>query len=364
MNKLYTALLALFFLLGCSDESVTLTAQAVPSIRVSVESDRLPSTLLQGATLEGERYVFIPHQSYLREVRWYLDGALVNTEYSKPWDYQRPFRTANLTDGSHTITARLRYKRGGRVWRQISEATFMVANETSTPDPMPVGDLPGWAQIFTDDFNTPATEGEFLAKYPKWDAYPRVWRDTSKKGTYSPEIVSVSGGVLRKRLHTSNGVIKVAALEPILPSGSKNQLYGRYSVRFRADAVAGYKLAWLLWPQSEVWPRDGEIDFPEGNLDGRIEAYMHHQNGTWGGDQAAFSTSATFPAWHIATTEWSQDLCVFYLDGKEIGRTTTRVPNTPMRWVIQTETALNGVTPAPSASATVEIDWVAVWKRN
>lgn len=375
MNKLYGALVALFFLGGCSDESITLTTQAVPSIRVSVESDRSPSTLLQGATLEGNRYVFIPHKTYLREVRWFLNGTAINVEKYKPWDYKRPFRTTNVANGSHTITAKLKYVNGSNVWRQTSKATFTVDNVAPAPDPvldptpvgnatpMPVGNLPGWTQIFTDDFITPSPEGEFLTHYPNWKAYLKGWRDTSKNGTYDPAIVSVRDGILRKRLHTDNGVIKVAAILPRLP-GDDDQLYGRYSIRFRADPVAGYKVAWLLWPESEVWPRDGEIDFPEGNLNGRIHAFMHHQNGTWGGDQAAFSTTATFPRWHIATTEWSKDLCVFYLDGVEIGRSTQRVPNTPMRWVIQTETALNGVTPDPRASGFVEIDWVAVWKRN
>ncbi len=310
---------------------------------------------------------------YLKEVRWYLDGTAKNVETWRPWDYTRPFRTDEIEDGSHSITAELKYKRGSRVWRQTSRATFTVDNvPDSAPAPtpgddataMPVGNLLGWTQIFADDFLADSPEGEFLARYPNWDAYPKGWKDTSKKGTYSPEIVSVSGGILRKRLHTENGVIKVAALEPVLPGGTKNQLYGRYSVRFRADAVAGYKNAWLLWPQSEVWPRDGEIDFPEGNLTGRINAFMHRQGGTWAGDQDAFSTNATYPQWHIATIEWSANLCVFYLDGVQIGRSTSRVPNTPMRWTLQTETGLSGITPAPSASGFVEIDWVAVWKRN
>ena len=40
----------------------------------------------------------------------------------------------------------------------------------------------------------------------------------------------------------------------------------------------GYKVAWLLWPKSGVWPRDGEIDFPEADLIGTISAFMHRQN--------------------------------------------------------------------------------------
>jgi len=40
-------------------------------------------------------------------------------------------------------------------------------------------------------------------------------------------------------------------------------LYGRYAIHFKADPVPGYKTSWLLWPDSEKWPQDGEIDFPE-----------------------------------------------------------------------------------------------------
>jgi hypothetical protein len=32
------------------------------------------------------------------------------------------------------------------------------------------------------------------------------------------------------------------------PRPYNGQTYGHYAVRVRADAVAGYKAAWLLWP--------------------------------------------------------------------------------------------------------------------
>lgn len=232
--------------------------------------------------------------------------------------------------------------------------------------PMPVGNLPNFQQVFTDDFTTDVPLGSFPAAVSsRWTAYPSPWPDTSRHGVYSPlKVLSQKNGVLNMYIHTENGVHLVAAPVPKIPGGPSGGglLYGRYAVRFRADPLRGYKTAWLLWPDSETWPRDGEIDFPEGNLDRTIEAYMHRQGATTGGDQDAFSTSTTYSAWHTAVTEWTPTAVRFILDGVTIGTSTSRIPNTPMHWVLQTETALDGTVPADSVAGNVEIDWVAVWK--
>lgn len=258
-----------------------------------------------------------------------------------------------------------------------SDAAAHDAGSTSTPDaggaslspsgvPLPVGDIPGWHQIFADDFPTDVPIGSFpTAVSATWWDYPDGWKDTSKNGTYYPsKVVSISSGVMNLHLHTENGVHMVAAPVPKLPGTSSpyGQLYGRYAIRFRADAVAGFKTAWLLWPDSGVWPRDGEIDFPEGNLTGTICAFMHRQNGTSGSDQDAYCTAATYPTWHTAVTEWSPAACRFILDGAVIGTSTSRIPDTSMHYVIQTETALDGTVPSDTAQANVQIDWVAIYK--
>lgn len=233
-------------------------------------------------------------------------------------------------------------------------------------EPMPAGDLPGWKLVFTDDFTTPVPLGSFpSAVSTKWSAYPDGWKDTSKNGTYMPsKVVSIAGGVMDLYLHTEGGVHMVSAPVPKIPGAQGSGgglLYGRYAIRFKADPVPGYKTAWLLWPDSESWPEDGEIDFPEGDLDDTICAFMHRQNGTSGGDQDAFCTQETYTSWHTAITEWSASEVRFLLDGKTVGTSTSRIPNTPMHWVIQTETALSGGAPSDSAEGHVQIDWVAVW---
>jgi hypothetical protein len=234
---------------------------------------------------------------------------------------------------------------------------------------MPVGDIAGWHQVFTDDFTKTVAIGRFPgAVSNKWFAYPDGWKDDSKKGTYFPsKVVSEHGGVLDLFLHTENGVHMVSAPVPKLAAGSHHYgsglSAGRYVVRFKADPIPCYKTAWLLWPDSGVWPRDGEIDFPEGPLDGSISGYMHRQNGTSRNAQDVYNTAVTYSSWHTAVIEWRPAIhdLKFYLDGKRVGHSTSRVPNTPMHWVLQTETRLAGCVPTKRVAGHVLIDWVAVY---
>ena len=231
---------------------------------------------------------------------------------------------------------------------------------------MPIGDLLGWRQIFTDDFTNDVPLGSFPAAVSaKWGAYPSPWQDTSTFGVYAPaKVVSVANGVLTKHIHTSSGVPAVAALTPRLPGTAQNGItYGRFAVRFRADSLPGYKVAWLLWPDSDDHWADGEIDFPETNLDKSSTWAFVHRTGSLGtDDQASFNVPIDLRGWHNMVIEWSPNLVVFRLDGVEVGRTAERVPTTAMHWVLQTETAMDiTAPPSPSVSGDVQIDWVAAW---
>lgn len=77
--------------------------------------------------------------------------------------------------------------------------------------------------------------------------------------------------------------------------------------------------------------------------------------------QDVYTTSASYPTWHTATTEWTPSAVTFYLDGKVIGKSTSRIPNTPMHWVLQTETSTYGVVPSNSTAGNVQVDWVAAY---
>ncbi len=231
---------------------------------------------------------------------------------------------------------------------------------------MPVGDIPGWHQIFADDFKTDVPLGSFPSAVSRtWGCYPDGWHDTSGNGTYScTKVCSIHDGMLDLHIHTEKGVHYVAVPYPKIPGGSSQngQLYGRYAVRFKADVLHGYKTAWLLWPDREVWPREGEIDFPEGELSGTINAFMHHKGAALGSEQDAYPTGITYGAWHTTVIEWSPSAVSYYLDGKLIGRSTEYIPDTPMHWVLQTETSTApGVIPSDSTEGHVLVAWVAVY---
>ena len=258
----------------------------------------------------------------------------------------------------------------------VAPATVVTVAATASASPsptstspsgqsVPTGDLSGWKLAMTEDFTKNAAIGSFDKVYASTiESYQDGWKDTSKNGTYMPsKVVSAHDGMMDYYIHTENGVHMVAAEMPKLPNGQYGQTYGRYSVRFKNDVIKGYKSAWLLWPNSEVWPNDGEIDFPEANLDGdTIDAFMHHASASGGQDWFGSSTPMA-GAWHTATVEWAPGSVTFYLDGAKMGTSTTMTPSTAMHWVLQTETALDGSTPSDSSAGHVLIDWVAQWSR-
>lgn len=234
---------------------------------------------------------------------------------------------------------------------------------TPAPSPTPVAD---WALIFEDQFSVPVAEGQFLAD-GRWSAYPYPWPDTSGHGRYDPNIISVHDGTMDMHLRQINGEWRTAAPAP-RAVGYRTSM--RIEVRFRADPVVGWKTSWLLWPQAsdcfgvfkECWPRDGEVDFPEGNLNSTISAFMHRQGATVGSDQDVYNTSVTYVDWHTAVTEWDAgQRAAFYLDGVLIGESTNRVPEKAMRMVLQTETVLSSQLPVGPAH--VYVDYLKVWTR-
>ncbi len=225
----------------------------------------------------------------------------------------------------------------------------------SSGSAMPVGNLPGWTQVFAEDFSTAVPLGGFedSSYASKWWDYN--FPDNTGSGVYdAAKTLSVHDGVLDMWLHTAGGHALTGAIGHSNPS----QTYGRYSVRFRADSMPGYAAAFLLWPDSNNW-NEGEIDFAEGAFDSSIMMFDHCVGAPR--DNCSYHLpGVSWTGWHTATTEWVPGHVNFYLDDTLIG-TGPSSPTTPMHMVLQTEATGN---PAPSVSGHVLIDWVSIWAKS
>jgi beta-glucanase (GH16 family) len=153
-----------------------------------------------------------------------------------------------------------------------------------------------------------------------------------------------NGGVGFRRataLSVTNGQLRIKAQGDVSGGLSQrfSQVYGRWVVRARMEAGQGYGPALLLWPDSEKWPDDGEIDFAEMPEGSRREALM---TAHWGKDnsQASHGMKGDFTQWHTFTVDWLPDRLVFYIDGQEQWRLTgpqAAIPSTPMHLALQND---------------------------
>ena len=109
----------------------------------------------------------------------------------------------------------------------------------STPIP-PATNYPNFQLIFDEQLTKDCAEGQALSVYgDRFFFYPATWDDTSNKGLYDPGIFPVSNGIANIRMRIRDGRPRVCAPEPKIngATADRNQLYGRYEVRFRADSV-------------------------------------------------------------------------------------------------------------------------------
>jgi hypothetical protein len=233
---------------------------------------------------------------------------------------------------------------------------------------MPVGDLLGWKQTAVQDFIRPAARGQVQEVYgPEMRGYAG-FADSSGIGTYTPDsVLSVADGKLDYFLHKADGSVRVAS---VIPFGYIGQKYGRYSIRFRYDSLPGYKIAFMLWPSSDKWS-DGEIDWPEGGLDGPLYGGSaikgSSDNGSVKFDPPDRRYSPTGPGdWHVATTEWTPGKVKWFWDGELIGQTKipSGVPDTPMRWTLQAETSdrASATYPGSATAGHIQVDWAVQYE--
>ena len=234
-----------------------------------------------------------------------------------------------------------------------------------------VADLPSvpghtWKLTKRDDFD--GTELD--------DAEWKVYDDpaTNDVSRWSPDNVTVADGELRitGRGRDPSGVRNEAGGLCWCGAGG-NRTYGMWRVRARLEPSLGYGQAFLLWPQSERWPRDGELDFAEIPKPWKDEVVgMVHWGTRTSHERHGASHRADLTQWRTYTVVWRPDLVRFYLDDTLFydSRSAERdidIPDGPMHLALQVEPGpLGRWVPSPGPETPEQnitrIDWVELYQ--
>jgi hypothetical protein len=224
--------------------------------------------------------------------------------------------------------------------------------------PMPIGQIPGWYQTFTDDFAGNSLNDQWF----RYSGGP----SGDNGGWFMPSHVSVGGGILTikgAKEQTPRGVLY--ATGGVSNHNVFSQTYGRFDVRFRMDRGVGIAYAILLWPTSGKWPPELDIIEDNGRDRQSTSATVHYDRDD---KKIQRQTKADFTQWHTATLEWTPGHVVYRLDGKVWATVdSSHVPDEPMDLALQTqawgcggtwEACPNSTTPP---EVNLQIDWVSLY---
>ena len=224
----------------------------------------------------------------------------------------------------------------------------------------PVGDLPGWRQIFVDDFNGSALSNSWGVYHGQPAGDPASWWSPTRVSVANSELVLAS-------YRDKNGMITGG-----VSNHTVAQTYGKWEMRVRVDASDEIPYALLLWPSGGSWPP--EIDFLEdvGGPRTSASAFLHYVPAGGGRSMVARSVTADFTKWHTVGVEWLPGSLVYTLDGNAWATVTGPiVPDQPMWLAIQAQAGgcarriAAQLSPCPIAGSpdrsNIEIDWVSVW---
>lgn len=268
--------------------------------------------------------------------------------------------------GSHMAARRRTPPRARRSTRpmllacSVALVALTATSGATTPvgelDGMPRGDLPGWRQVFSDDFDGTALNTE------RWGRY--TGRPGSDPGSqWAASHVIVGGGVMTLSTYRDPAYGNAWTSGGINNARSVALRAGKYEIRMRADRARGINAVALLWPTDNRWPP--EIDFVE-DRDGDREDYAAtlHYRGSDGKHRQIHRPPrhVDMRDWHTYGVEWGAGRVVYTFDGKPWATVETRhVPDVRMGLAIQSNAVTRGAvqpdstTPAVSA---VQVDWV------
>jgi beta-glucanase (GH16 family) len=204
----------------------------------------------------------------------------------------------------------------------------------------------------------------------------------------SPQTISVSGGALHLaavRTGTgtecpprADGTRATYAASSVSTWNTFGQQYGRFEARIRtpADNTPGVHAGFWLWPDTRTasdanWPTTGEIDIAEiysfrSDLALPFLHYSADAQGPVDGLNTSHLGAITPGAWHTYALTWSADRLQISVDGRTILTNTSGAASFRKAFIVCLTqllgTGTNAWTAATPLPASVDVDYVKVWK--
>lgn len=249
---------------------------------------------------------------------------------------------------------------------------------------MPVGNLPGWKQVFKDDFKGTELDS-------KWQKYNGVVSG-GQGGWWGLSHVVVHAGELKLETYSDPTACTDAVGCPLfndeVSGGTKSKFamtYGKVLIRVKTKPVADVTFLALLWPVSNVAPPETDFAVVGGPTHlttiGAIAKYL--AGGSTGPTGVSGATGATGPAslqdsvnanaakWHTLGVVWSPGKLQYTIDGHVWAtEVSPAVSSVPSNIVLQSETDCQAVAmqactaPWAKTEPNVDIAWVVAYKRH
>jgi beta-glucanase (GH16 family) len=236
-------------------------------------------------------------------------------------------------------------------------------------------------QVWVDDFSGPAGSKVDSTKWAYDKGYGTIWGNNEYQ-TYTDSTDNVrqdgNGNLVITARKEADGKYTSGRLKT---TGKFSQKYGRFEANIKIPRGPGLLPAFWAMGNTGGWPNNGEIDIMEnvGAHPKTVFGTIHGPgysggDGTGRGGDTTISTelSADF---HRYAIEWSPDLIVWTLDGKEYHRVTPKNIPAGTKWVFNDQpfymllnVAVGGDWPgAPVDSVLPEemiVDYVKVYAYN
>ncbi|GGK95660.1 hypothetical protein Sme01_31040 [Sphaerisporangium melleum] len=188
----------------------------------------------------------------------------------------------------------------------------------------------------------------------RWEVYHSP---DAKVNPRTAQATSVGGGVLKMTGGFYGGKDLSGGVASHL-----SQTYGRWEVRMRGEAGAGYSLVALLWSSSGDY---SEIDFTESIDPTRQTAGIYVHRGE--APQAQSLMRADFTKWHTVAVDHLPGRLTFWLDGRRVwDYTGPLVPSGPVHLTLQNDVVCNQWSPCRDSSTprtvSMFVDWVKIYR--